>query len=138
MTPDTLRRLDDMLALDAMPRTALIPTPSASERRHLHSTRALCARICPSWEWTLDEPAGRIEAVRHDRTSPMILELHLSPFTLRWSGTLLGLPRDVRGVRGHVQGASAVEVLLHLLVELTAPTRQTLPAQPTPGASDAR
>jgi hypothetical protein len=68
----------------------------------------------------------------------MILELHLSPFTLRWSGTLLGLPRDVRGVRGHVQGASAVEVLLHLLVELTAPTKQTLPAQPTPGASDAR
>jgi hypothetical protein len=126
MNTETMQKLDDMLVLDAMASAALTPTLSATERTHLHHTRALCARICPSWEWTLDEPAGRIEAVRRDRATPHIVVLHLSPFTLRWNGALHGLARTSPAEQmPYVQGASAMEVLLQLLIELTAPMPST-------------
>lgn len=137
MKPETSQKLDDLIILDAMSRAVLVPTLCASERAHLHHTHALCVRICPSWEWTLREYSSRLEAVRRDRTSSLILELWLSDFTLRWVGSLSGLPRGARAGRIVVQGASAMEVLLHLLVELTTPTEEPLPAPLTQGASDA-
>jgi hypothetical protein len=121
------QKLHDLVALDAFKQAQLNPT--ASERAHLHNTRALCARTCPGWSWTLDEPAGRIEGSRRVGETMCFVELHLSPMTHRWSGCLSGLARAMPGYEVRAHGASALEVVLNLVTLLaTAPLAHTAKA----------
>jgi hypothetical protein len=121
------QKIHDLIVLDAFKQAESSPT--ASERAHLHGTRALCARTCPGWSWTLDEPAGRIEGSRRVGEVELFIELYLSPLTLRWSGCISGLPRAMPGYEVRAHGASALEVVLNLVATLaTAPAAHTAKA----------
>jgi hypothetical protein len=122
------QKLHDLIALDAFKQAE--PDSTASERAHLHSTRALCARTCPGWTWTLDEAAGRLEGSRREGETTLYLMLHLSTLTQRWSGSILGLSRAMNGYNVSAHGASALEVVLNLVAKLaTAPTSHTIKAR---------
>lgn len=121
------QKLNDLVVLDAFKQAQ--PSPTSSERAHLHSTRALCARTCPGWSWTLDESAGRIEGSRRVEETELFIELHLSSLTHRWSGCLSGLARAMPGYEVRAHGASALEVVLNLVTLLaTAPLAHTTEA----------
>jgi hypothetical protein len=124
------QKLNDLVALDAFKTAQLTPSLTASERAHLHSTRALCARTCPGWTWTLDEPAGRLEGSKREGETTMFIELHLSTMTHRWSGCISGLARDMSGYEVCTHGASALEVVLNLVAQLaTASAPKTTEAR---------